>query len=62
MKIKKILELIFKYIEDIFIGSGLTIIVIATFLISRIIGLYVLGIVLTILGILISITMVSPRR
>ncbi len=46
--------LILKYIEDFFIISGLILIVIATFLISRIIGTYVLGIVLFGIGIFLS--------
>jgi hypothetical protein len=57
MKIAKIIK---NYIEDIFILSGLTIIVIATFLISKIIGLYVLGTVLFGLGIYFSIS--PPRK
>lgn len=43
--------LILKYIEDIFIISGLTLIVIATFLLSKILGIYVLGGVLFGLGV-----------
>lgn len=40
-----------KYIEDICIMSGLTIIVITTFFVSKIIGAYLLGIALFGLGI-----------
>lgn len=40
-----------KYIEDILILGGLTLIVIATFLINTIIGLYVLGFILVGLGV-----------
>lgn len=42
--------LILKYIEDILIFSGLAVIVATTFLVSKIIGLYVLGFVLFGLG------------
>lgn len=48
---KKIVKFIKNYIEDILILSGLAIIVIATFLVSKIIGLYVLGSILFGLGI-----------
>ena len=43
------------YIEDIFILSGLLIIIVATFFISKIAGLYSLGIILFGLGIYFSI-------
>ncbi|MGJ7044642.1 hypothetical protein HNR52_000826 [Thermoanaerobacterium thermosulfurigenes] len=39
------------HIEDILILSGLTLIVIATFLLNIIIGIYVLGLILLALGI-----------
>lgn len=42
--------LILKYLEDILIFSGLAVIVATTFLVSKIIGLYVLGFVLFGLG------------
>ena len=45
---------ILKYIEDFFIISGLILIVIATFLLSKIIGMYVLGIVLFGIGVFLS--------
>lgn len=38
-----VIKKIVNYIEDIFIFSGLVLIVIATFLLSKIIGMYVLG-------------------
>ena len=44
-------KLISKYIEDILIISGLTFIVVATFLWSKIVGYYSLGITLLALGI-----------
>ena len=50
----KVKKLVLKYIEDIFIIGGLILIVIATFLISRIIGTYVLGMVLFGIGIFLS--------
>jgi len=43
--------MILKYIEDILIISGLLLIIIATFLISVIAGIYLLGLVLFGLGI-----------
>lgn len=46
--------LIIKYIEDILILSGLIIIIVATFLVSRILGLYILGIILFGLGVFFS--------
>lgn len=49
-----ILKNILKYIEDILILSGLTLIVIATFLVSVIIGIYILGIILFGLGVFFS--------
>jgi len=47
-------DFILKYIEDFFIISGLILIVIATFLLSKIIGMYVLGVVLLGIGIFLS--------
>lgn len=47
----KMIKLILNYIEDILILSGLIIIVVATFLVSEIMGLYTLGIELLGLGI-----------
>lgn len=47
----KIIKLIKNYIEDILIISGLLTIIEATFLVSKIIGIYALGIVLLSLGI-----------
>ncbi|MDI3477486.1 MAG: hypothetical protein PWQ59_1011 [Thermoanaerobacterium sp.] len=52
---KKILE----HIEDILVFSGLFLIVLSTFLINKIIGLYVLGVVLFGLGI--HFTKYPPR-
>jgi membrane-bound ClpP family serine protease len=52
--VNKIIKYILKYIEDILIFSGLILIVIATFLLSKIIGLYVLGLILFGLGIFFS--------
>lgn len=45
------MKMIIKYLEDLLILSGLTTIVIATFLVSKIGGLYCLGAVLLGLGI-----------
>lgn len=52
--------MILNYIEDIFIISGLLLIVIATFLVSKIAGIYVLGIILFGIGIFFSRH--PPRR
>ena len=48
------------YMEDILIFSGLLIIIMATFFISKIIGLYVLGGILVGLGV--YFTRYPPRR
>lgn len=56
----KICEFIKKFIEDILILGGLTVIVIATFLLSKIAGLYCLGVVLLGVGIYFSIN--PPER
>ncbi|WP_178137439.1 hypothetical protein [Tepidibacter thalassicus] len=48
------MKIIKKYIEDILILGGLTIIVIATFLLSKIAGLYATGVTLFGLGIYFS--------
>lgn len=45
---------ILKYLDDVLILGGLTIIVTATFLISKIIGIYILGVVLFGLGVFFS--------
>ncbi|WP_353096219.1 hypothetical protein [Tissierella praeacuta] len=50
----KIKKHIVEYIEDIFIISGLILIIIATFLVSKIIGVYVLGFILFGLGVFFS--------
>lgn len=47
-------NMILNYIEDLLIISGLLIIVVATFFVSKIIGTYLLGIILLSLGILLS--------
>lgn len=47
-------NLIIKYLEDILIISGLLIIITATFLLSKIIGLYITGIILFGLGVYFS--------
>lgn len=47
-------KFIVKYLEDILIISGLLIIMAATFLISKIIGLYITGAVLFGLGVYFS--------
>lgn len=49
--LEKIIFGISNFLEDILIFSGLTCIVIATFLLSKIAGIYVLGIALLGLGI-----------
>jgi hypothetical protein len=51
---------ILNYIEDILILGGLTIIVMATFLVSKVIGLYVLG--TTMFGLGIFFSRHPPRR
>jgi len=43
--------IIIKYIEDILIFSGLALIIATTFLVSKILGMYVLGFVLFGLGV-----------
>jgi hypothetical protein len=43
IKIKKIIRFITDYLEDILIFSGLIAIIIATFLLSKIAGIYCLG-------------------
>lgn len=53
-RFNSMINLIKKYLEDILILSGLSIIVIATFLISKIAGLYVTGAVLFGLGVYFS--------
>lgn len=50
-----ILKVITKYLEDILIVSGLIVIVKATFLLSKLAGLYCLGGILLVLGIIVSI-------
>lgn len=50
----KVKELIVKYLEDILILSGLTVIVIATFLLSGIAGMYAAGVALFGLGVYFS--------
>lgn len=55
-----IIRNILDYIEDILILSGLTCIVWATFLLSKIAGLYAIGLVLFGLGAYIAIN--PPRR
>jgi hypothetical protein len=47
-------KIITKYLEDILIFSGLLIIIITTFLLSKIIGLYATGIILFGLGVYFS--------
>ncbi len=51
MMMKEIIKKI--SIEDVFIISGLLCITIASFLLSKIIGFYTLGLILTSLGVLI---------
>lgn len=51
MVIKAIKKFLTLYIEDILIICGLTLIVIATFLLSKIAGLYCLGGCLFVLGV-----------
>mgnify|MGYP001168682900 CR=1 FL=1 len=58
----KVRNLVFKYIEDFFIISGLILIVIATFLLSKIIGIYVLGAILFGLGVFFSRHPPTDRR
>lgn len=53
--------IILNYIEDIFIVSGLLLIIIATFLVSIIAGIYVLGVVLFGLGIFFTRHPPKPR-
>lgn len=64
--VKKIISrcegFILKYIEDFFIISGLILITIATFLLSKIIGMYVLGAILFGLGVFFSRHPPTDRR
>lgn len=61
LKKLQILKSLIKYIEDILILSGLTVIVITTFLLSKIAGLYCLGAVLFGLGVYFSISPPEKR-
>jgi hypothetical protein len=54
MGVIQLKKFIIKYLEDILIMSGLLIIVTATFLISSIFGMYVLGLILFSLGVYFS--------
>ena len=54
-----ILKILSAYIEDFFILTGLFLIIIATFLLSEIIGLYVLGFIL--IGIGVMFTRIRPK-
>lgn len=54
-----ILKILSAYIEDFFILTGLFLIIIATFLLSEIIGLYVLGFIL--IGIGVMFTRMRPK-
>ena len=58
----KVRNLVLKYIEDIFILSGLILIIIATFSLSKIIGMYVLGAILFGLGVFFSRHPPTDRR
>lgn len=58
--VKRLKKLLNNCIEDILILSGLTCIVIATFLLSKIVGVYVLGVAL--LGLGIYFTKYPPRK
>lgn len=51
-----------KYIEDILIFSGLLVIIIATFLVARIIGLYITGLILFGLGVYFSRNPLKERN
>ncbi len=51
---KFILKILKKYLEDILILSGLIIIAATTFLISKIAGLYITGVILFCLGVYFS--------
>ena len=49
-----ILRVLGKFAEDIFILTGLIFIVVATFMLSEIAGIYVLGIILLLIGLLMA--------
>jgi membrane-bound ClpP family serine protease len=51
----KVLSILGKYAEDFFIILGLVFIVAASFMISRIFGMYILGLVLLLVGLLMAI-------
>lgn len=55
------MKFIARFLEDILVLSGLLIIIIATFLISKIAGLYVTGVVLFGLGVYFSIFPLKRR-
>jgi len=56
----KILQILSGFTEDFFICIGLLLIVIATFMVNKIAGVYILGFICLGLGILIAIK--PPRR
>ncbi|WP_176718811.1 hypothetical protein [Caloranaerobacter ferrireducens] len=51
----KIIKIISNFIEDVFVISGLSLITYATFLISKIAAIYVLGTILLLIGLLLSV-------
>jgi len=53
------LKILSSYTEDFFILTGLFLIILATFLLSEIIGLYVLGFIL--IGIGVMFTRIRPK-
>lgn len=55
----KILIILSAYIEDIFILTGLFLVILATFLLSKIIGMYILGFIL--IGIGVMFTKIRPK-
>lgn len=62
LKSMHLIRLMFKYLEDLLIVSGLIIIVKATFLLSKLAGMYCLGFVLLMLGIYFAKNPPSERR
>jgi hypothetical protein len=53
---KKIKQFLLKYYDDLFIFSGLGILILTTFAINKFAGLYSLGAVLLILGLFFAMT------
>lgn len=50
----KVLTILSKFTEDFFIFLGLILIVIATFMINKVAGIYILGFVFLVIGLLLA--------